>query len=191
MERFSANLIEIEPPRPTGIPGAYVMLPYDVNMKYLGRPWLTVRFEIGHNEIGDADEFEETLPDELAAMFELMDFPRPKPIHVMKLAYQVAQKLHAVSEEGSMRAHDLIDLQLICKNSDLDYADIKSKCVRLFNYRRRQQWPPTIAGNATWRSIYVAALDTIADKTGILPTLEEAIAWTNKLIARIDGSDHP
>ena len=39
-----------------GIPFDYVMQPCDVKLKYLGIPWFTVQLEVGHNEIGDADE---------------------------------------------------------------------------------------------------------------------------------------
>ena len=141
---FTADLVEVEPAKPKDVPGVYVMRPYDAKLKYMGRPWQTIRIEIGHNEIGDADEYEEILPEELADAFEQMQFPRPQPLRVMKLSYQIAQKLHALSEEGSDRAHDLIDLMLIGSRSQLDLADIKSKCIRLFDYRQKQAWPPEI-----------------------------------------------
>ena len=40
---------------PKGIPFDYVMQPCDVKLNYRGVPWYTVKLEIGHNEIGDAD----------------------------------------------------------------------------------------------------------------------------------------
>lgn len=60
----------------------YVMQPFEVKLNYRSRPWCTVKFELGHNEIGDADE----------------------PVRVMRTDHQVAQKLHAVSESDSERA---------------------------------------------------------------------------------------
>jgi hypothetical protein len=125
---FTGRLVAVEPPQPVGVPSAYVMMPYDIKLNYCGRPWQTIRIEIGHNEIGDADEFETSLPSDLADVFEKLSFPQPKPLPVMKLAYQIAQKLHAVSEPGSERAHDLIDLQLICNRSQIDYAEVKNVC---------------------------------------------------------------
>ena len=74
---FTADLVEVEPAKPKDVPGKYVMRPYDAKLKYMGRPWQTIRIEIGHNEIGDADEYEEFLPEELADAFEQMQFPRP------------------------------------------------------------------------------------------------------------------
>lgn len=182
---FTADLVEVEPAKPKDVLGKYVMRPYDAKLKYMGRPWQTVRIEIGHNEIGDADEYEEFLPEELADAFEQMQFPRPQPLRVMKLSYQIAQKLHALSEEGSDRAHDLIDLMLIGRQSQLDFVDIKSKCMRLFDYRRKQAWPPEIKKGDEWDAKYDAALGTIRDNSDICRTVDEAVAWTNEFVAKI------
>ena len=182
---FTADLVEIEPAKPDDVPGKYVMRPYDAKLKYMGRPWQTVRIEIGHNEIGDAGEYEEFLPEELAAVFEEMDFPRPRPLRVMKLSHQIAQKLHALSEEGSNRAHDLIDLMLIGRQSRLDFADVKSKCIRLFDYRQKHAWPPEIKKGVGWDAKYEAALGTVGDASGICRTVDEAVVWTNELVAKI------
>ena len=183
---FTADLVEVEPAKPKDVPGKYVMRPYDAKLKYMGRPWQTVRIEIGHNEIGDADEYEEFLPEELTAAFEEMQFPRPQPLRVMKLSYQIAQKLHALSEQGSDRAHDLIDLMLIGSQSQLDLADIKSKCIRLFDYRRKQAWPPEIRKGDEWDAKYEAALGTVRDNSGICHTVDEAVVWVNKFVAQIE-----
>ena len=182
---FSADLVEVEPAKPKDVPGEYVMRPYDAKLKYMGRPWQTIRIEIGHNEIGDADEYEEFLPEEIADAFEQMQFPRPQPLRVMKLSYQIAQKLHALSEEGSDRAHDLIDLMLIGRQSQLDFVDIKSKCVRLFDYRRKQAWPPVIRKGEEWDAKYEAALGTVRDNSDICHTVDEAVVWANEFIAKI------
>lgn len=32
------------------------MRPFAVKLSYNGKPWLTVELEVGHDEIGDADE---------------------------------------------------------------------------------------------------------------------------------------
>ena len=180
---FTGKLVMVPPPKPHGIPPAYVMIPFDIKLNYCGRPWQTIRIEIGHNEIGDADEYEEAMPHDLIKVFEALSFPHPAPIHVMKLSYQVAQKLHAVSEKGSERAHDLIDLQLIVANSQLDIADLRSKCHRLFDYRRMQPWPPTIVKGDGWDELYLNARGNLP----ILPTAAEAVVWANELIAKIEN----
>ena len=169
---FTGKLVMVTPPKPKDVPPAYIMMPFDIKLNYCGRPWQTIRIEIGHNEIGDADEFEEILPEDLAAVFETLSFPRPEPIHVMRLSHQIAQKIHAVSEAGSERAHDLIDLQLIVAHSELDMKEVRSKCHRLFDYRRMQSWPPTIIKGVGWDELYLNAKSDLP----VLPTAEEAVA---------------
>ncbi len=180
---FTGKLVMIPPPKPKHVPSAYIMMPFDIKLHYCGRPWQTIRMEIGHNEIGYADEFEEILSEDLAAVFETLSLPRPKPIHVMRLSHQIVQKLHAVSECGSERAHDLVDLQLIVAHSELDMKEVRSKCRRLFDYRRMHAWPPTIVKGAEWDELYQNAKGSLP----ILQTADEAISWANKLIAKIEG----
>ena len=50
------------------MPERYVMQPYEVKLSYLGSPWCTVVFEVGHDEIGDADEAEYVLPRDASGL---------------------------------------------------------------------------------------------------------------------------
>ena len=185
---FTGKLVEVDPPSPQNVPKPYVMMPYDIKLQYLGRSWMTVRIEIGHNEIGDADSHELSLPEDVAATFVALGFPKPMAIPVMALPYLVAQKLHAVSGEDSDRAHDLIDIQLIERNSSLDLAEVKSVCERLFDYRREQSWPPRLVKGESWARVYDEARATLRNADSVLATVDEAVAWTNKLIERIVAS---
>ena len=110
---FTGRLVEKTAPLPPAVPTAYVMQPFNVKLDYRGRPWCTVKFELGHNEVGDADEPEYHLAADLADLFTDVELDSPKPVPVMRAAHPVAQKLHAVSGEGSERARDLVDLQLL------------------------------------------------------------------------------
>ena len=183
---FTGILADVPPPKPKNVPESYVMIPFDIKLSYCGRSWQTIRIEIGHNEIGDADEYEEFLPAEIAEAFEALSFPRPAALRVMKLTYQMAQKLHAVSEPGSERAHDLIDLQLMVRHSELDLSEVRKTCVRLFNYRRKHTWAPEIVAGESWRKTYEDAYATIADASFLLSSVDDAVAWANDLIAKID-----
>lgn len=107
---FTGRVVDRKPPRPPGIPAAYVMQPFDVKLDYLGRSWRTVKFELGHNEIDDAFEPELRIAADLVELFTDLGLPAPGPIPVMRHDHQVAQKLHAVSEPGSDRVRDLVDL---------------------------------------------------------------------------------
>lgn len=99
----------------------------------------------------------------------------------MPLTYQIAQKIHAVSGGGD-RARDLVDLQLIMANETVDLADVKAICVRLFNYRNKQAWPPIVEKGIDWDSIY----DAQSEPFSVQPSVNEAINWVNSLISQID-----
>ena len=182
---FTGKIVDVEPPSPPNVPKPYLMMPYDIKLQYLGKSWMTVRIEIGHNEIGDADAFETMLPDDIAAAFADLGFPKPNEIPVMKLSYQVAQKLHAVSGINSDRAHDLIDLQLIDKYSILDLGDVRSKCERLFKYRCEQAWPPVITKGDQWSAVYNEAYTTLRKPEIVLSAVDDAIEWVNEFVNRI------
>ena len=178
---FTGRIVRGRKARPRKVPDKYVMQPYEVKLDYNGKPWMTVMLEVGHNEIGDANVRDETLSNDIVQMFRRLGFPPPRPIPLMPLPYQVAQKLHAVSAPGSKRAHDLIDLQLILARNELDLALTRQLCERLFVYRGQQTWPPVAKSGEDWPSLYNAQKGTLP----VLPTVEEAVDWVNALIIRI------
>lgn len=180
-EGFTGRVVTREPASPEGVPAAYVMQPFAVKLDYNGKPWVTVDLEVGHNEIGDADEPDPCLPRFIVEMFESIGLPSPGPVPLMPVSHQIAQKLHGLSEPGSKRAHDLIDLQLLVAGCDVDYAKTRSVCERLFAYRQMQSWPPKIDGSADWNDLYreqSGELDVVGD-------VELAVTWANELVERI------
>lgn len=183
-EGFAGTLVEGRQAHPKGVPPQYVMQPFCVKLTYNGKPWMTVDLEVGHNEVGDADDPDFVLPEDANTILESLGFPTLAPIAVMALHHQIAQKLHAASAPGSMRAHDLIDLQLIDSAYKGDYSDVRETCVRLFTYRKMQAWPPTLEGNMGWEIAYADQLPG----DGLISDVADAIAWTNSLIRRIDAA---
>lgn len=181
---FAGRLIEKAAPRPAGVPTDYVMQPFEIRLDYLGRPWCSVKFELGHNEVGDADEPEYRLAADLAELFSEVGLLAPRPVPVMRADHQVAQKLHAVSGVGSERARDLVDLQLLERHEELDLIRVAGTCTRLFDYRQQQAWPPTIVSGAGWETLYLEA----AASLGVLASLDEAVGWANSFVQRIDAA---
>ena len=170
---------------PKGIPFDYVMQPCDVKLSYLGTSWFTVALEIGHNEIGDADSCDEVVvPAEIAGLLDHLALPSIDSLRVMKLEYQIAQKLHGATGLNSDRAHDLIDLQLILAHTRPDFATTRAICQKLFAYRKCQSWPAIVVKNEKWETVYEAQKGDLP----VLPTVDEAVAWANDLIARIDAA---
>jgi hypothetical protein len=181
---FTGNVLRREPAKPKGVPDQYVMQPFEIKLAYNQKSWLTVPLEIGHNEIGDTDEPEYGIAKDIVRLFVALGFPEPDPSPLMPLHHQIAQKLHGVSETGSDRAHDLIDMQVMVTQSELDYAKIKDTCIRLFAYRKLQAWPPLISKGEGWDRLY-------ENQTTGLPVanrVDDAIVWANDFITLIDSA---
>lgn len=178
---FTGRVVPREPAHPEGVPEPYVMQPLDVKLSYLSKAWCTVALEVGHNEIGDADEPEYVVPTEANSYLERLGFPTVGPIACMPLHYQIAQKLHGASEPSSKRVHDLIDLQLIDKTGNVDWVKTRQACERLFAYRKKQAWPPTIVIGTNWEALYVAQRGSL----DVVESAADAVKWANALIARV------
>lgn len=186
-EGFSFQVIKEKPAQPKRVPSAYVMHPFSIKVNYLGKPWCTVDLELGHNEVGDADDPEWFESKDVNNVFVALGFPTPGKVPVMALKHQIAQKLHGVSEPGSERAHDLVDLQLIFRHVTIDLVEVKSICKRIFTYRKMQSWPPFVTKNEGWDDLYALARHDLP----VLETAAEAVVWANELIRKIDESDFP
>ncbi|MFJ4171477.1 nucleotidyl transferase AbiEii/AbiGii toxin family protein [Paenarthrobacter sp. NPDC089714] len=179
---FSGRLIERKAPKPEGIPAPYVMKPFYVKLDYEGKPWCTVPFELGHNEIGDADDPEYALAPSISELFTSVGLPAPEPVAVMPADHQIAQKTHASTAPSSDRARDLVDLQLLSTREELDLSLVRATCVRLFDYRRTHAWPPSVVEGTDWATLYSEA----AEGLDVLPDVATAIEWLNEFIALID-----
>ena len=181
---FTGEVIRRTPATPKDIPAQYVMQPFDVKLRYMKQPWCTVRLEVGYDEIGDAQVAEEFIADDILDVFKNLCLDEPKPIPLMPLMHQVVQKLHGVSEPNSSRAHDLVDLQLIFAHDAVDLKEVSRIAKRLFANRRRQPWPTLIKKGESWDSLYSDA----AAGLDVMENVDEAIAWANDLIAKINAS---
>ena len=181
---FTGTVVKRNPAKPRNVPPQYVMLPYAVRLSYNVQLWCTVDLEIGSNELGDADDCDFTMSDEVARIFIALGFSVPDAVPLMKCEHQIAQKLHTLTEPNSRRAHDLVDLQLIVEHSPVDYAKAAQLCRRLFSFRSMQSWPPAIVKGDDWETLYNDA----NFKHGVSRTIDEAIAWANELVRRIAES---
>lgn len=184
---FTGTVSANPPPRPDQVPDDYVMRPFDIRLAYRGRHWLTVPFELGRDEVGSTLVPELRMAADIEALFASLGLPRPEPVALLALDHQVAQKLHACTSVdprtgGNERAHDLVDLQILDQEEAIDLVATGTTARRLFASRRRQAWPPVVRAFARWDTIYAEA----ADGLGVLATVDEAVAWANALIARID-----
>lgn len=125
---------------------------FDVRLIYQSRAWATVRLEVSQSEIG-ADEAE------YIDAISLEDFKLsgPRTIACLPLRFQVAQKLHAVSERPVDRVNDrfrdLVDL-LVLRDLIDDLPALRLACETTFAGRATHVWPPSVNAHASWRVGY-------------------------------------
>ena len=111
-----------------------------------------MRLEISGSEHG-VDE-----PESIAAI-SLQDFKLagPRSIACLPLRFQIAQKLHAVSERPvdrpNDRFRDLVDL-LVLRDLIDDLPALRRACETTFDSRATHPWPPSLDAPATWYAGY-------------------------------------
>ncbi len=106
----------------------------------------------------------------------------------LSLRYQIAQKLHAVTEQFSDRENerfrDLIDL-IICRDLIEKMAPVKEACLDTFAARGKHSWPPELHIPAAWLEPYAALAEEmdfpVAD-------VEEAAREVRELVSAIDAA---
>ena len=181
---FTGLLKTMKKATPEGVPTEYVMDPFEVKLTYLNKPYRTVLFELGHPEAGSTNEPVERLGRDIAQIFTEIGLPPPEPVRVMSAEHQIVQKLHACTgPEAASRAHDLVDIQILAAVEDLDYLAIAVIGQRLFSYRQRHQWPPTVVAHDGWNGLYQSAREDVINDT-VLATVDEAIDSVNSIIER-------
>jgi hypothetical protein len=153
----------------------------EVKLLFRGRSWGTLTLEVASpdSQATDSEEVEAILIDEFG-------IKGPRMIRCLSLRYQVAQKLHAVTqhfEEGENdRFRDLIDL-IICRDLVLDLGDVREACVDTFDARGLHAWPPELRVPDSWAEPYSALAQEmdfpVAD-------VEDAAAQVREFISEID-----
>lgn len=154
----------------------------DVKLTYKGRPWATLRLEASLPEVESAEA------DEISA-FSLtqLGFDGPEVVACQSLRYQIATKLHAVTERFEVgendRFRDLIDL-LLLRDLQPDLPQAAAACREIFDLRAKQAWPPTLTIEASWPEQYRAL--AIAQDFAIVE-VAEAASEVRSLIEDIDS----
>jgi hypothetical protein len=115
-------------------------------------------------------------PADRVRAFSLQPFGFNGPRHLpcMTLAKQVAQKLHAVTDDVASgkndRFRDLVDLVLLSQVEPASTA-LRLVCEETFRLRDRHVWPPTIVVHDTW----VKPMEQRAVDMGLPATTADAI----------------
>jgi hypothetical protein len=157
-----------------------------VKVAFRTKPFMTLVVEVAPVEAG-GDEIEEIAAHDLSTI----GLDGPDIIPVLAVRWQIAQKLHAVTEPPlrpggeNLRYWDLIDLQLLQALTGENLAPVKDACQRIFAARGQQPWPPHITTYPDWGDRYT----TMASSLDMpITDLDEAVEVVHALIHAIDAS---
>jgi len=185
-------------PRQINVPGK-VIKPrrFDVLLQILGRTWRRISVEVSADE-GQAGSRVEWISAPSLTHFGLS---APATTAGIVLDYQVAQKLHACTDQHTSdhpndRVRDVIDLHLL-KSAFYDKGDLSAlaeACRDLFSARQAEakqtkevpprSWPPKVTAHPHWQVDF----DTYASEVGLEMSLKEGVDKLNSWIMEIDKS---
>jgi len=172
---------------------------FDIILELRGVTWRRIQFEVSPDEAGAGSESESVQSPPLAGL----GLPDPDAIVGLALRFQIAQKLHAVSDPHDPpaaindRARDVVDLLLLrdlaVQTGHPTLADIRQASEAVFLARAAEAghlglpsrtWPPVVVAQPHWADDYHRA----ADSAGLTQSLDDAVAqvnaWVEALTAR-------
>ncbi len=156
-----------------------------LQVSFQRRAWQTLTVEIARPETDESD----LVPSAIS----LADFKLDSPERVtcLSLRYQIAQKIHAVTEEPAdgrpnLRHWDLIDLILLRALPEEDLWRVREACVWTFEKRGTHEWPPTLKAPDAWNEPYrFDASQIAADLPDDMQAAADAVA---EFIVEIDAA---
>lgn len=170
---------------------------FDIILELRGVTWRRIQFEVSPDEAGIGEVHETIEPPPLSGF----GLPNPDALVGIAMRFQIAQKLHAVSdpheppESINDRARDVVDLLLLrdlaATTGSPTLAEIREAGVSLFEARAAEVeelgrptrlWPPTVAAHSHWGDDYTRA----AASGGIELTIDTAVAELNAWIKDVD-----
>lgn len=157
----------------------------NVKVAFRTKPFTTLVVEIAPSEAGEQAEH---LP---AHDLSTVGLNGPDAIPVLAAPWQIAQKLHAVTEAPlrsggeNPRYWDLIDLQLLQTLTSESLSTVKNACLRTFAVRAQQVWPPRVTIYPAWPERYAAMAASLEMP---VDDVQAATAIVHDLIDRIDAT---
>jgi hypothetical protein len=170
---------------------------FDIILELRGVTWRRIQFEVSPDEAGIGNDQEPIEPPPLAGF----GLPDPDTLVGIALRYQIAQKIHAVTDphdppaQVNDRARDVIDLLLLHDLAETSgrptLTEMRQAVEAIFAARadeaRRlglptRTWPTTLTAYDHWTVDYARAATT----GGIDLTLSEAVEQVNNWLYRIE-----
>jgi predicted nucleotidyltransferase component of viral defense system len=163
---------------PASIPTDQTVQRIDLQLKFLETRWLTTRIEITNNEVINLPQiYHPILHQEIISIFESLSLTTSGMFNLISAEFQVAQKLHAVTQIGSERGRDLFDIYLLKTRGDFDSNLTKDLFNQLVIKRNTHQAPNQIpATDALFASYQFATAGISA------PDFNTALKVCNQLL---------
>ncbi len=183
---FTGRTTEGEQIMGTGLAGPPVR--FRVKLLYKGKDFVTIPMELSPVEGRSLDQVE-VLP--AAVSLDPVQLTEAEAIPFLPIRYQIAQKLHACTEDlgeerPNQRARDLADILLIEELAlgDDQMSGLRDACIEVFGLRDKHPWPPTIVVWPGWEAIWERLMET--EKLDY--EIGEAVARVQDLVDRIDSA---
>ena len=155
-----------------------------VAVEYKTRSWQTIEVDLGPATFGHTDLIE----PKVHGLAEL-GIPITSPVRCLKLADQVAQKLHACTGPfSSGRSRDVLDIILIDTLGELDYAETAEAARTVFRERGTHDFPPEATFPAEWSP----ELEALAKDLGFpTKTASQIQVRFREIVAALSGAGEP
>jgi hypothetical protein len=169
---------------------------FDILVQLGGITWRRVQIEISPDE-GHAGEHPEHIPAPSLAGFGL---PSPDSLVSLSMAYQIAQKTHAVSDPHDPpnyindRARDVIDLlllrDLITTTGAPVPVEVRAAIEDVFTARAVEAeatgatpryWPTTLTAHEHWTPSFTKAADTAGLALNLTDAVEQVNTWLQQI----------
>jgi hypothetical protein len=155
-----------------------------VQVSFADKDWQTLQIEVARPEATEA----ELVPVAIGIADFKLD--GPQRVACLALRYQVAQKIHAVTEQPDGRANhrfwDLVDLQLQRELLGNDLARVREACLEIFAGRDLHPWPPELVVPDDWREPYAVVAGEL--DAGLPLDVDSAANQVRGFIAAIDAA---
>ncbi len=154
-----------------------------VAVQYKTRSWQTIEVDLGPAKFGHGDLIE----PKVHGLAEL-GVPVTSPVRCLKLADQVAQKLHACTGPfSSGRARDVLDIILIDALGELDYAETAEAARTVFSERATHDFPPEARFPAEWSPELEASAKDLGFSIRTIPQIRDRF---REIVATLSGTDN-
>lgn len=164
-----------------------------------GVTWRRIQFEVSPDEAGIGGDSEAIEPPPLSGF----GLPNPDALIGIAMRFQIAQKLHAVSDPHDPpaaindRPRDVVDLLLLrdlaAETGSPTLAEVRAAGTAVFKARADEAkqlrfptraWPPVVVAHPHWTEDFKRA----AASAGVTLSLDEAVTEVNAWVTEVANS---